>query len=208
VAVLVVVMMMLASTFSRILDNGDTDVALNTDKPGLRPPTPAPVAPHQAAPPATVGSSPVKPVKASVFSSGGSADSPESAGLAIDGDPATAWSTDTYYDAVPFPKFKEGVGLLLQLPQPTAVRTLTVDLHSTGTVVQVRSSGSATPGSLGDTTELTPPTPMQPDHNTISVNNTAAAPNVVVWISTLGTTDGTSKSDISEITLQAAPPRA
>jgi len=207
-AVLVVVVMMLASTFSRILGNGDAGAALNADKLGLRPASAAPAAPPHAQPPATIGDNPAKPVQASVFSPGGAPDSPDSAGSAIDGDPATAWSTDAYFDAAPFPKFKEGVGLLLQLPQPMALSAVTVDLHSTGTMVQVRSSSSPTPSRLADTTELTPPTPMQPGQNSISVNNPAPVSNVLVWITTLGTTGGKSQSDISEITLQPAPPRA
>jgi putative peptidoglycan lipid II flippase len=202
-AVILVVLLILISTLSDIFGNGDAGIALDKDKLGLHA---APSTPAHAPPPAVGG--PVKPVRATVFSPGGGVDNPQSAGLAIDGNPATAWSTDTYFDAVPFPKFKDGVGLLLQLPQPTALSAVTVDLDSGGTVVQIRSSPSATPARLADTTELTPPTPMQPGHNTILVNNPKAAPNVLVWISTLGTTGGKSRSDISEITLQAASPPA
>jgi putative peptidoglycan lipid II flippase len=146
----------------------------------------------------------VKPVKATVFSPGGGADAPDQAGLAIDGNLSTAWPTDTYTDAVPFPNFKSGVGLLLQLPQPTTLGSVGIDLSSTGTQVQIRSSQTANPSSLSDTTALTPPTPLQKGHNTISVPNAAPTSNVLVWISTLGTTDGKSRSDIYEITIQAA----
>jgi hypothetical protein len=210
-AAIVVVLMMLTSTLSHILGNGDAGVALDKDKLGLHaaqstPAHAAPSTPAHAAPPAAGG--PVEPMRATVFSPGGGVDNPQSAGLAIDGNPATAWSTDRYFDAVPFPKFKDGVGLLLQLPQPAALSAVTVDLDSAGTVVQVRSSPSATPARLADTTELTPPTPTQPGHNTIPVNNPKAAPNVLIWISTLGTTGGKSRSDISEITLQAGSPPA
>ena len=69
----------------------------------------------------------MKPVKATVFSPGGEADNPELAAMAIDGNPATAWPTDTYSDPVPFPSFKNGVGLMLQLPQPTTVGSVTIN---------------------------------------------------------------------------------
>ena len=124
--------------------------------------------------------------------------------MAVDGDPATAWSTDTYTDAVPFPNFKSGVGLLLQLPQPTVLAAATLDLDSTGTQIQIRSSRTATPAKLSDTTELTPPMPVHPGHNRIPITNSTPTSNVLVWISTLGTTGGKSRTDISEITLQAA----
>ena len=125
--------------------------------------------------------------------------------MAIDGDPATAWSTDTYFDAQPFPKFKDGVGLMLQLPGPTKLSAATIDLDSTGTIAQIRSSADGTPAKVSDTAELSPPTPLRPGHNVIPVN-TSAAPTtfVLVWISTLGTTGGKSHSDISEVTLQSA----
>jgi putative peptidoglycan lipid II flippase len=146
----------------------------------------------------------VKPVKATVFSPGGEADNPADAGKAIDGNPTTAWSTDTYSDAVPFPNFKNGVGLLLQLPKPTAIGSVSLNLNSTGTSIQIRSSQSATPATLDDTTELTPPTPMKTGANTITIANPTPVSNVLVWITTLGTVNGKSESAISDITLKAA----
>jgi putative peptidoglycan lipid II flippase len=144
----------------------------------------------------------VRPVRATVFSPGGGADAPDKAGLAIDGDPSTAWPTDVYHDPVPFPNFKSGVGLLLQLPSPTTLSAVNVNLSSTGTEIQIRSSQSANPTTLSDTTELTPPTPVQPGNNHIPVNNPTPTSNVLVWISKLGTTHGESHSDIYEITLE------
>jgi putative peptidoglycan lipid II flippase len=146
----------------------------------------------------------VKPVSATVFSPGGQADNPGRAELAIDGNPATAWETDTYHDAVPFPTFKNGVGLLLRLPKPTVVGAVTVDLTSTGTKIQIRSSATSTPAKLDDTTALTQPVSMQPGHNSIPVKASAPTSYLLVWISTLGTTNGESRSDIAEVTVQAA----
>ncbi|MGZ6779593.1 MAG: lipid II flippase MurJ, partial [Mycobacterium sp.] len=97
----------------------------------------------------------VKPVKATVFSPQGEADAPDQASLAIDGNKSTVWPIDTYSDPVPFPNFKNGVGLMLQLPQPTTVGEVTIDLNSTGTSVEIRSAQTPTPSSLADTTVLT-----------------------------------------------------
>ncbi|MGV0646643.1 serine/threonine-protein kinase [Mycolicibacterium sp. XJ879] len=146
----------------------------------------------------------VKPVSATVFSPAGAPDNPQDADLAIDGDPDTAWSTVTYKDAVPFPNFIEGMGLMLHLSEPTELGVVTIDLSSTGTEVQIRSSPTENPAELSDTTELTPTTPLQPGHNRIEVDNETKTSNVLVWISTLGTTNGQSRTEISEITLQAA----
>lgn len=146
----------------------------------------------------------VKPVSATVFSPDGAPDNPQQAELAIDGKPDTAWSTVAYKDADPFPKFIEGMGLLLHLSEPTALSAVTIDVSSTGTQVQIRSSPTDAPTKLADTTELTPTTPLQPGHNTIAVHDRSKTSNVLVWISTLGTTDGQSRTEISEITLHAA----
>ena len=146
----------------------------------------------------------VKPESATVFSPAGAPDNPQNAKLAIDGNPNTAWSTVTYKDAVPFPKFIEGMGLLLHLSEPTALSAVTIDVSSTGSQVQIRSSPTETPAKLADTTELTPITPLRPGHNVIAVHNGTKTSNVLVWISTLGSTHGESRMAISEITLQTA----
>ncbi|WP_135454702.1 serine/threonine-protein kinase [Mycobacterium sp. DL99] len=145
----------------------------------------------------------VTPETATVFSPGGSPDHPDQAGLAIDGNPDTSWPTDIYQDAAPFPAFKEGVGLLLQLPSPTALSEVTIDVPSTGTEVQIRAADSAHPNSLSDTTELTPTVALQPGQNTITVDNQTETSNVLVWISKLGTLDGQSRTNISEVMLRA-----
>ena len=124
--------------------------------------------------------------------------------LAIDGNTSTVWPIDTYSDPVPFPNFKNGVGLMLQLPQPTTVGEVTIDLNSTGTSVEIRSAQTPTPSSLADTTVLTPATPLKPGSNTIKVDNASPTSNLLVWVSTLGQVNGESRSDIAEITLKAA----
>lgn len=214
-AVALVVLMTFANTISRMVDTINTDGTMKADKLGLgttspppfpssNPPAPAPL----AAPPPGPQTRKVKPLKASVFSPGGAPDSPNSAALAIDGNPATAWSTDTYTDPQPFPKFKDGVGLLLQLPEPTSLSGVTIDLDSTGTVAQIRSSPSATPAKLTDTAELSPPIPLRPGNNIVRVNSSVTTTFVLVWISTLGTTGGKNRSDISEVTpYRAVQPR-
>lgn len=202
--VILVVLMTFASAISRIVGAVDTDATMHPDRLGLQTTAPMSATPAPPAPPPAARSGTVKPLKASVFSPGGAPDGPSSAGLAIDGDPATAWSTDTYFDAEPFPKFKDGVGLLLQLPEPTSLSAVTVDLDSTGTVAQIRSSAGAAPAKLSDTAELSPRTGLRPGHNVIAVNKPAPVTVVVLWISTLGKTGGKSHSDISELTLQRA----
>ncbi|KAA8966505.1 murein biosynthesis integral membrane protein MurJ [Mycobacterium sp.] len=201
VAVLVVALLVLASVLGRIF--GDLGAGLDKDRLGLNAPSTSTPSTTRAGGAALPGSI-VRPLRATVFSPGGDADNPGQAGLAIDGNPATAWETDTYSDAVPFPGFKSGVGLLLQLPKPTMVSAVTVDLPSTGTKIQIRSSPTPTPAKLEDTTALTQPILMHPGHNAIPVHASSPTSNLLVWISTLGTIDGKSRTAISDVTVTAA----
>ena len=135
-AVILVALLVLASVLSRMF----SDVGgLDKDQLGLNGPSASSSGEGAAA------GSLVKPVGATVYSPGGEADNPASAALAIDGSPGTSWETDTYHDPVPFPGFKSGVGLMLQLPQSTVVGAVNVDLPSNGTKIQIRSSATATP---------------------------------------------------------------
>jgi putative peptidoglycan lipid II flippase len=192
-AVIVIALLVLASVLSKMF----SDVGgLDKDQLGLN-------GPSTSSGSAAAAGSIIKPIGATVFSPGGEADNPASAALAIDGSPGTAWETDVYHDPVPFPGFKSGVGLLVKLPQPTVVGAVNVDLPSTGTKIQIRSSSTAAPGKLEDTAVLSQPTAMHPGHNTIPVNASSPTQYVLVWISTLGTMDGKSSTSLSEVTVQA-----
>jgi putative peptidoglycan lipid II flippase len=208
-AVIVLVSLLsLGSTLNGFLGVKDQSVAMDTDKLGLspQPSTPNQPPPTQGRPEASAPGDRLTPTTAAVFSPDGSPDSPREAGLAIDGKTDTAWSTDRYFDADPFPKFKSGVGLVVELPRAAQLSAVTVDLSSSGTVVQVRSSRELDPHSLGDTTELSPPIPVHPGANRIPITDSAPVSHVMVWISTLGSTGNENRAALSEIGVQTATP--
>ena len=190
-AVLLVALVVLASVLGRLF--GDVGSGLKGDQLGLT-----------TTPSASATGTVVKPVAATVFSPQGGADAPSLVGLAIDGDPSTVWPTDTYTDSVPFPNFKNGVGLMLQLPEPTVVGSVSIAVSSTGTQVQIRSATSPNAASLEDTKLLTGPTSLKPGSNTISVPAAAPTSYLLVWISTLGQTDGKNRTDVSEVSVRSA----
>jgi len=194
-AIIIVALVVLGTVLSRIF--GDVGDGLGGDELGLNAPGSSEEAAQEAG-------STVKPVSATVFSPEGEADAPSEARLAIDGNPTTVWPIDTYTDPVPFPNFKNGVGLILALPKPTTIGEVTIDVNSTGTAVEIRSAQTPTPASLEDTTVLKSATTLQPGENTIKVDNAEPTSNLLVWVSTLGTVDGENRSDIAEITLKAA----
>lgn len=192
--VLVIALIVLASVLSSIF--GDVGGGLKGDQLGLNPST------SQSASSSPSGSV-VKPVKATVFSPQGGADNPDKADLALTGSAGSGWETDTYTDNLPFPNFKNGVGLMLQLPQPTTVGSVQLTVPSTGTQVQIRSATSANPASLEDTTVLTPATTLKPGSNTIEVKASSPTSYLLVWISTMGTTDGKNRTEISGLSVRA-----
>ncbi|MDT5094620.1 MAG: putative peptidoglycan lipid flippase [Mycobacterium sp.] len=189
-AILVVAALLAAALFHGF----DGGYGSKEDKYGLHPSS-------GAAAPAEAGDV-VKPDKVTSWAPGGSPDNPDQATLAIDGNPATAWKTVHYDDRDPFPAAYPGVGLVLHLPKPTVLTSADVTVNSTGTQIQLRSSSSASPASLGDTTELTKPQAMQQGSNTIRIDNAQPTSNVVVFITKLGSTGSDSHAEIAEITLK------
>ncbi|KUH67407.1 murein biosynthesis protein MurJ, partial [Mycolicibacterium novocastrense] len=196
-AIVVIALVVLATVLSSIF--GDVGDGLGGDRLGLNDPTTS-----ESAEGSTDSGNVVKPTAVTVFSPEGEADAPADAPKAIDGDKSTVWPIDTYTDSVPFPNFKNGVGLMLQLPQSTTVGEVDIDLNSTGTAVEIRSAQTPTPSSLADTTVLTPATQLKPGSNTIKVENASPTSNLLVWVSTLGQVNGQSRSDIAEVTVRSA----
>ncbi|ASW93250.1 murein biosynthesis integral membrane protein MurJ [Mycobacterium marseillense] len=200
-AVIVVALLVLASVVSKIF--GNVGGGLNKDELGLNGPSSS-ASSSAATTSAAAAGSVVKPTRASVYSPDGEVDNPGTAGQAIDGDPSTAWATEVYTDAVPFPTFKQGEGLILQLPSPTVVGQVTIDTPSSGTKVEIRAASSSAPASLNDTKLLAQAFTLKPGHNVIPVRAGSPTSNLLVWISTLGTTSGKSQAGFFEITVQAA----
>ncbi len=167
-------------------------------------PTSAPVPSPGAAPapgpaPAPPAAGSVTVTGASVFSPGGAADHPEDVGRALDGNPATVWSTDQYLQQ--FPRLKNGVGLLLTLAGPTKLSNVSIDSPSPGTVVEIRTSPNPNPQL--DQTVVVGTTTLTGGRSEISVQVTAPVQYVLVWITRLSTAGGTNQSDIGEIALRS-----
>jgi hypothetical protein len=63
----------------------------------------------------------------------------ELAARAIDGDPSTSWRSERY-DSATFGGVKKGVGLALDLGDPSVVRQVTLDVPGSDGVVEVRAA--------------------------------------------------------------------
>ena len=93
----------------------------------------------QESPSAAASSAPAKPITIAGVSDfdpqGDGSENGETASLAVDGDPSTAWRTSTYYD--PLEQQKAGVGLLVDLGEPTEVSQVDVTFVGTPTSVEI-----------------------------------------------------------------------
>jgi serine/threonine-protein kinase len=87
--------------------------------------------PSKAPPPAAGAAVPVSSVKPFDPPPGDGTEHDELAALAVDGDPSTFWET-SHYNGPHFGGLKPGVGLILQLNGPTALRQLHVTTSTTG----------------------------------------------------------------------------
>ncbi|MGA9873372.1 MAG: lipid II flippase MurJ [Rhodococcus sp. (in: high G+C Gram-positive bacteria)] len=160
-------------------------------------PPPAPGAPEAAAPatvPATIDS-------VEVFSPQGSADNAGSSDNAVDGDPSTEWSTDSYFQ--PFPALKDGVGLLATLPSSQVLTSAFVNSPSPGTVVEIRSAPSDSP-TLSDTTVIGQAT-LGEGVTDIPLQMAEPTSHVLVWITDLSAAGGRNQSSIADLGFSAQP---
>lgn len=120
-------------------------------------------------------------------SSNGNAENSASAPNVIDGDPSTSWSTDTYRDQFGTgpSAYKAGVGVMLTLDDAAEVQR--VELSSDEDIrFEVRSSETATPSSLDDTTRLGSGR-VRDGSATVDINKPEKAEYLLVWVTQLGT---------------------
>jgi putative peptidoglycan lipid II flippase len=70
-------------------------------------------------------------------------ENPDATSLAVDRDPTTAWTTDTYRNDPHLGGLKSGVGLLLDLGRPRQVQVADLVLSAAGADVEIRAGDQA-----------------------------------------------------------------
>ncbi|WP_416276984.1 murein biosynthesis integral membrane protein MurJ [Nocardia sp. alder85J] len=175
---------------------------------GLTTANTAPVDPSTAgagsapgAPQSATGGVPVPVTGASVFSPEGTPDNPGSVTAVLDGNPATMWRTDQYFQQ--FPALKKGVGILTTLGSPSKLTKVTIDSPSAGTVVEIRTSPTA--ATTLDQTQLIGQATLADGATSIAVRADQPARYVLVWITSLANSGGQYQSSIADIRFEAAP---
>jgi putative peptidoglycan lipid II flippase len=134
-----------------------------------------------------------------VFSPQGTPDSAANARLAIDGNTATVWSTDSYFQ--PFPALKNGVGLMITLDEPANLSSVWINSPTPGTKVEIRSAPSEEP--TLDQTQVIGSQVLGSGVTEIPVTSEAPTTNVLVWITGLSTSGGKNQSSIADVGFNA-----
>ncbi|RVW07872.1 murein biosynthesis integral membrane protein MurJ [Prescottella agglutinans] len=199
-ALTVLVLALIGWWLANLLTGGSSDEPLTNQNLGLTTSaeaSEAPAAPTSVPPPA---SGPVKPASAAVFSPQGTPDNAANAGLAIDGNPATVWSTDAYFQ--PFPALKPGVGLMVTLPEAAKLTSMQITSPSAGTQVEIRTAPA--PNTSLDQTRVIGTATLKNGVTDIPLTSDSATKNVLVWITDLSTTGGKNQSGIAEVSFTAA----
>jgi putative peptidoglycan lipid II flippase len=144
---------------------------------------------------------PVPITAATVFSPEGTPDDPAHVSAVLDGNPTTTWRTDQYFQQ--FPALKKGVGVMTTLGSPSKLTRVDIDSPSPGTVVEVRTSPTASP--TLDQTQLIGQVTLGNGTTRIPVSTDQPVNYVLIWITALASSGGQFQSAIGEIHYQAAP---
>ncbi|MEQ8834784.1 MAG: protein kinase [Miltoncostaeaceae bacterium] len=134
---------------------------------------------------------------------GDGAENPDERELVVDGDAETAWFTERYQDTADFGGLKEGVGLLLRLPQPARLTTLAITSPTPGASFEVQAvaDGGERPvvatGTFSGSPQIVP------------IETERASQSWIVWITDLvDAGDGRFHAGIAEVDLTGVPVEA
>lgn len=132
----------------------------------------------------------IKPASAQLYDPDGDGqDNPEDAPKAVDGDPATEWSTVDYKRSPDFGHLKPGMGLVIDLGEVRAVHQVTVQTTTPGASLQIRAGDQ--PGGSVDAFAVAGQAANIGSSVTIEVPDSAGEHRYwVVWITSLVPTDG------------------
>jgi serine/threonine-protein kinase len=132
---------------------------------------------------------------------GGGGEHDDERGLAVDHDPATAWTTERYNDRS-FGRLKPGVGLFVTLDRSAPLRQLVVTSPTADWSAQIYVAGAPAPALAGWGKPVATKTHIPAGATTFDLRGTKGAA-VLVWITDLGSTGGRSQAQLAEITVRS-----
>ncbi|HEX5497234.1 MAG TPA: hypothetical protein VFX70_21940 [Mycobacteriales bacterium] len=149
-----------------------------------------PTQPSQSPTSSAVTGTALNPAGAQLFDpEGDGQDNPEDVGNAIDGDPATSWSTVDYKHHATFGNLKQGMGIIVDLGQPDAVHQVTIRSTTPGADVEIRAGDTPT-GPADSYQVVGPSTTLSGSTATIPISGSGQHRYWVVWITKLAPDTG------------------
>jgi hypothetical protein len=131
-------------------------------------------------------------------------ENPETAPLAIDRNPATAWRTSTYFD--PLNLLKAGVGLLVDLGRPAEVTDLKLQFVGSPTSFEILAAApsAAAPTSTAGLTRVARVSAAGTTED-VHLDKPVTTRFLVVWLTDLPPAQGGYKGEVAEVGVQGRP---
>jgi serine/threonine protein kinase len=134
---------------------------------------------------------------------GNGEENPQLTGLAIDGDPSTAWQTMTYYGNPRLGLLKDGVGLVVDLGSPEEVSSVQVTLQGSPTSLEILAApdGSGQPDNV-DNLQRVAAAEGAGGRTNLELDEPVTTRYLVVWLTSLPPTDDGYQGRIAEIVVR------
>ncbi|HSJ20935.1 MAG TPA: protein kinase family protein [Nocardioidaceae bacterium] len=134
---------------------------------------------------------------------GNGEENPQLTGLAIDGDPSTAWQTMTYYGNPRLGLLKDGVGLVVDLGSPEEVSSVLVTLQGSPTSLEILAApeDSGQPENVDDLRRVAAAEGAGGRTN-LQLDEPVTTQYLVVWLTSLPPTDDGYRGRIAEIVVR------
>ncbi|HSE54804.1 MAG TPA: protein kinase family protein [Nocardioidaceae bacterium] len=134
---------------------------------------------------------------------GNGEENPEQAGLAIDGDPSTAWQTMEYYGNPKFGLLKDGVGLVVDLGRQQEVSSAQVTVQGSPTSLEILAApdGSGQPTSVDNLRRVASANGVGGKAN-LDFGRPVRTQYLVVWLTSLPPAEGAYRGRVAEIVVR------
>jgi hypothetical protein len=136
--------------------------------------------------------------------SGNGEENAELAGLAIDGDPSTAWQTMTYYGNPKFGLLKDGVGLVVDLGSVQQVSSVQVTVQGSPTNLELLAApeGSSSPQGVDNLQRVATANGVG-GRTDLKLDQPVNTQYLVVWLTSLPPGEGGYRGRVAEIVVRS-----
>jgi eukaryotic-like serine/threonine-protein kinase len=129
---------------------------------------------------------------------------PDEVGLAIDGIPGTAWSTEDYTSGPDLSSYgKDGVGLIIETEEPVAATQMTVTTDTPGFEATIYGAAEGPPEDLEGWGEPLSQSVTVEEEQTIQLNSTSENRFYLILITTLAEIEDGSGARINDVSLSS-----